>query len=52
MLEDVYKRQGQDCVLTDDSDPEAPGRTLYAGDLLGLGDEVFSPQALSLIHIV
>ncbi len=36
---------GQDCVLTDDADPEDPGRTLYAGDLLGLGDEVFSPQA-------
>ena len=35
----------QDFVLTDDSDPEDPGRTLYAGDLLGLGDEVFSPQA-------
>ena len=39
---------GQDCVLTDDSDPEAPGRTLYAGDLLGLGDEVFSPQATTV----
>ncbi len=38
----------QDCVLTDDSDPEAPGRTLYAGDLLGLGDEVFSPQATTV----
>ena len=35
----------QDFVLTDDSDPESPGQTLYAGDLLGLGDEVFSPQA-------
>ena len=32
-------------MLTDDSDPESPGQTLYAGDLLGLGDEVFSPQA-------
>ena len=39
---------GQDCVLTDDSDPEDPGRTLYAGDLLGLGDEVFSPQATTV----
>ncbi len=39
---------GQDCVLTDDSDPEAPGRTLYAGDLLGLVDEVFSPQATTV----
>ena len=39
---------GQDCVLTDDSDPEAPGRTLYAGDLLGLGDEVFYPQATTV----
>ena len=38
----------QDFVLTDDSDPEAPGRTLYAGDLLGLGDEVFSPQATTV----
>ena len=39
---------GQDCVLTDDADPEDPGRTLYAGDLLGLGDEVFSPQATTV----
>ena len=39
---------GQDCVLTDDSDPEDTGRTLYAGDLLGLGDEVFSPQATTV----
>lgn len=39
---------GQDCVLTDDADPEDTGRTLYAGDLLGLGDEVFSPQATTV----
>lgn len=38
----------QDFVLTDDSDPESPGQTLYAGDLLGLGDEVFSPQATTV----
>ena len=39
---------GQDCVLTDDADPEDTGRTLYAGDLLGRGDEVFSPQATTV----
>ena len=39
---------GQDCVLTDDADPEDTGRTLYAGDLLGLGDEVFSSQATTV----
>ena len=39
---------GQDCVLTDDADPEDRGRTLYAGDLLGLGDEVFYPQATTV----
>ena len=38
----------QDFVLTDDSDPESPGQTLYAGDLLALGDEVFSPQATTV----
>lgn len=38
----------QDFVLTDDSDPESLGQTLYAGDLLGLGDEVFSPQATTV----
>ena len=39
---------GQDCVLTDDADPEDTGRTLYAGALRGLGDEVFSPQATTV----
>ena len=38
----------QDFVLTDDSDPESPGQTLYAGDLLALGDEVFYPQATTV----
>ena len=28
--------------------PESPGQTLYAGDLLALGDEVFSPQATTV----
>lgn len=33
----------QNFLLTDDSDPENPGRTFYPGDLLEMGDEVFPP---------
>lgn len=39
---------GPDFVLTDDSDPENPGKTLCAQDLPALGDEVFSPLATTV----
>ena len=39
---------GPDFVLTDDSDPENPGKTLCAKDLPALGDAVFSPLATTV----
>ena len=39
---------GPDFVLTDDSDPEHPGKTLCAKDLPALGDAVFSPLATTV----